>query len=60
MDARHSSAVGVPPLSARARQMLALLFAENSNLQLPVGVAAEIVELRAWLAAQDKEPDADV
>ena len=41
-------------LSKRALELLKLLFAENSNLQLPVGVAKEVVEIREWLEEELK------
>jgi len=42
-------------LSKRALELLQLIFSENSNLQLPVGVAKEIIEIRKWAENQLKE-----
>lgn len=39
-------------LSPKALDLLKQLFAENSNLQLPVGVAEVVVEIRKWLEEQ--------
>ena len=38
-----------PSLSPRALELLGRLFATDSNLQLPVGVAEQVVEIRAWV-----------
>jgi len=38
----------IEKLSKKAIELIKVLFAENSNLQLPVGVAQEIVEIRNW------------
>lgn len=43
-----------PVLSARALNLIGQLFAENSNLSVPAAVAGEIVEIRQWVAAQQK------
>ena len=40
------------PLSAQALSLLAQLFAKNSNLTLPAGVADAVVEIREWATAQ--------
>lgn len=40
------------PLSKRALEMLAGLFSEQSNMALPAGLAAEALEVRAWVQAQ--------
>lgn len=40
------------PLSSRALEMLAQLFSASSNLQLPVGLAEQIIEVRQWAQAQ--------
>ena len=42
-------------LSKKALQLLKVLFAENSNLNLPVGVAKEIVEIREWIEEESKK-----
>ena len=42
-------------LSNKSINMLRALFATNSNLQLPVGVAEEVVEIRAWIEEEVKE-----
>lgn len=39
-------------LSQRARELIGTLFAENSNLQLPAGMAAQVIELREWVKAE--------
>ena len=39
-------------LSEKALQLLNQLFGEASNLQLPVGLAAEIIEIRLWAQTQ--------
>lgn len=45
-------------LSQRALNLLDQLFNEQSNMQLPAGVAAEIVEIRQFIKANaQKEPD---
>lgn len=36
-------------MTIKALQLLQQLFAENSNLQLPVGVATEVLEIREWV-----------
>lgn len=40
------------PLSSRALEMLAQLFSASSNLQLPVGLAEQIIEVRQWAQAE--------
>lgn len=42
-------------LSPKAVQVLATLFSDQSNLQLPVAVAAEVLEIRQWIAERLKE-----
>lgn len=42
----------MPPLSPRALELLEQLFNATSNLVLPVGVAAQVLEIRQWVAAQ--------
>lgn len=37
-------------LSPRAHELLVQLFSEASNLNLPVSVAAQVIEIRNWLA----------
>lgn len=41
-------------LSQQALALLAQLFAKNSNLSLPAGVADAVVEIREWATAQQK------
>lgn len=41
-------------LSKKALELLQALFAENSNLNLPVGVAKEIVEIKEWVKEELK------
>lgn len=36
-------------LSKKALEILKQLFAENSNLQIPVGVIEEAIEIRKWI-----------
>ena len=36
-------------LSKKALELLKQLFSETSNLQVPVGVATEIVEIKKWV-----------
>lgn len=41
-------------LSKKSLEILKALFAENSNLQLPVGLAKEIMEIREWVEEELK------
>lgn len=43
-------------MSKKALELLKALFAENSNLQLPVGTADQVVEIRDWVHNELKEP----
>jgi hypothetical protein len=43
-------------LSTKALGVLEQLFAENSNLQLPVGVAKEAIEIREWIMQEKAKP----
>jgi hypothetical protein len=43
-------------LSNKALDVLEQLFAENSNLQLPVGVAKEAIEIREWVKQEKVKP----
>ena len=43
------------PLSQRAMSLLEILFAKNSNLQVPVGVADEVIEIRNWIASHSNQ-----
>ena len=38
------------PLSPRALELLAQLFNISSQMQLPVSVATEVIEIRQWVA----------
>lgn len=40
------------PLSARALGLLRVLFSRDSNVQVPVALADEVTEIRAWVDAQ--------
>ena len=51
-----SSNESKPSLSPRACQLLTQLFGPTSNLNLPVGVAEEILEIRAFAATQAAPP----
>lgn len=42
-------------LSKEALDLLKALFDKKSNLQLPIGVAEQIIEIREWLKEQSKE-----
>jgi len=42
-------------LSKRSLEILQALFAENSNLQLPVGVAKEVIEIKEWVEKELEE-----
>jgi hypothetical protein len=42
-------------LSKRALQLLDRLFSEQSQLQLPVGLAGEVIEIRQWAKKQLEE-----
>lgn len=42
-------------LSKRALQLLERLFSEQSQLQLPVGLAGEVIEIRQWIRKQLEE-----
>ena len=44
-------------LSTKALEVLEQLFAETSNLQLPVGVAKEAIEIREWIKQEKTKPD---
>lgn len=47
-------------LSKRSLEVLQALFAENSNLQLPVGLVDAVLEIRAWVEErlkEEKQPD---
>jgi hypothetical protein len=44
-------------LSIKALDLLELLFAEKSNLQLPVGVAKEVLEIREWVRQEKIKPN---
>ena len=39
-------------LSQKSLELLTQLFSEKSNLQLPVGVARQAVEIHTWASAQ--------
>jgi hypothetical protein len=42
-------------LSKKALEILRALFAENSGLQLPVGVVKEIIEIKEWVEKELRE-----
>ena len=46
-------------LSEKSLQIIKSLFAENSNLQLPVSIAKEILEIREWVEKEIKEDSKD-
>jgi hypothetical protein len=39
-------------LSKEALAVIAAVFGEQSNIQLPAALAAQILEIRAWVKAQ--------
>ena len=41
-------------LSKRSLELLQTMFADNSPIQLPVGLAKEIIEIREWISEQIK------
>ena len=41
-----------PTLSPKALEILRQLFAPESGLQIPAGLAEQVIEIRAWVAAQ--------
>ena len=41
-------------LSQRSLELLQTMFADNSPIQLPVGLAKEIIEIREWISEQLK------
>ena len=47
-------------LSKKALEVLDQLFAENSNLQLPVGVAKEAIEIREWIKQKKIKPEKEI
>ncbi len=36
------------PLSKKALELLKELFSEMSNLQVPAGIAEQVIEIRSW------------
>jgi hypothetical protein len=42
-------------LSKRALQLLERLFSEQSQLQIPAGLAGEVIEIRQWVKKQLEE-----
>ena len=44
-------------LSERSLELLDSLFGEKSNLQLPVAVAEQVVEIRNWINAQQAKKE---
>lgn len=42
------------PLSPKSLEMLAQLFNETSNLQIPAGYAEQVIEIRNWVKEQSK------
>ena len=47
------------PLGRRAIDLLIQLFCETSNLNLPVGVASQVMEIREWASGQARRMDAE-
>ena len=47
-------------LSKKALNVLEQLFDEKSNLQLPAGVAEEVIEIRNWVKVELHIPDEEV
>ena len=39
-------------LSSKAVELLTVLFSETSNIQVPIGLAAQVIEIREWIAEQ--------
>ena len=42
-------------LSRQALELIGMVFGEKSNLQLPAGIAGEIVEIREWVKKKSTE-----
>jgi hypothetical protein len=45
-------------LSKKSLELLQALFAENSNLTLPVGLSEQAIEVKKWVAEELKKTDA--
>ena len=41
-------------LSKRALELLQVLFSEQSNLQVPIGLVKEVIEIREWVKEELK------
>ena len=44
-------------LSKKSLLLLQAIFSENSGLQIPVGVANEVIEIRKWVEEELKEEE---
>jgi len=42
-------------LSLKALQVLEAFFSENSNIQVPIGVITEAIEIRNWIKEEIKK-----
>jgi hypothetical protein len=42
-------------LSKKALLLLQAIFSENSGIQVPVGVAKEVIEIREWIEKELEE-----
>ena len=47
------------PLSKKALELLKELFSEMSNLQVPAGLAEQIVEIRSWAKEELRKHEAE-
>jgi len=46
-------------LSKKALELLQVLFSEESNLQVPIGLAGEVIEIREWIKRELEKVQAD-
>ena len=44
-------------LSKKSLELLQAMFAENSNVNLPVGLAEQVIEIREFVKDQLSKPD---
>jgi len=44
-------------LSKKALLLLQAIFADNSGIQVPIGVANEVIEIRKWVEEELKEQE---
>lgn len=42
-------------MTKKALELLQAMFAENSNIQLPVGLVEEIIEIKNWVKEELKK-----